>query len=83
MATAEPTLEVVPDMPSVDGLGDPVFALSPDGILLYANTIASEVLGWVAADVDRHLGASNSSILPTSGWRSRRCRPWPPNASAS
>ncbi len=38
-------------MPSVDGLGDPVFALSPDGTLLYANTIASEVLGWIAADV--------------------------------
>ena len=25
-------------MPSVDGLGDPVVALSPDGTLLYANS---------------------------------------------
>ena len=41
----------VPDMPSVDGLGDPVFVLSPDGILLYANSIAAEVLGWIAADM--------------------------------
>ena len=38
-------------MPSVDGLGDPVFALSPDGTLLYANGMASEVLGWIADDV--------------------------------
>ncbi len=38
-------------MPSVDGLGDPVFALAPDGTLLYANSIASEVLGWVAEDM--------------------------------
>ena len=38
-------------MPSVDGLGDPVLALAPDGTLLYANSIASEVLGWVASDM--------------------------------
>ena len=38
-------------MPSVDGLGDPVFALSADGALLYANSIAGEVLGWVAEEM--------------------------------
>jgi diguanylate cyclase (GGDEF)-like protein/PAS domain S-box-containing protein len=38
-------------MPSVDGLGDPVLALAPDGTLRYANSIASDVLGWVASDM--------------------------------
>jgi diguanylate cyclase (GGDEF)-like protein/PAS domain S-box-containing protein len=51
VATAEPISRGNPDMPSVDGLGDPVFALSPDGTLLYANSAASAVLGWIAEDV--------------------------------
>jgi diguanylate cyclase (GGDEF)-like protein/PAS domain S-box-containing protein len=51
VASAESSSRVVPGTPSVDGLGDPVFALAADGTLLYANTIAGEVLGWVAQDM--------------------------------
>ncbi|NND74710.1 MAG: sensor domain-containing phosphodiesterase [Ilumatobacter sp.] len=36
--------------PSTDGLPDPVIAVTADGILRYANTRASDVLGW--SDVD-------------------------------
>ncbi len=39
------------DTPSLDGLGDPVVALSNDGILLYANAVASEVLEWDPVDL--------------------------------
>ena len=41
--------------PSVDGLADPVFALTTEGILQYANDTAAEVLGWDPVDL---LGSS-------------------------
>ena len=64
----------VPDMPSVDGLGDPVFALSPTGpALRQQHRQRGARLG--RRRHDRHVGASTSCIPPTSGWRSRRCRP--------
>jgi diguanylate cyclase (GGDEF)-like protein/PAS domain S-box-containing protein len=63
VATAEPTSRGNPDKPSVDGLGDPVFALSPDGTLLYANSMATEVLGWVADDV---IGSSVMDLVHPS-----------------
>jgi diguanylate cyclase (GGDEF)-like protein/PAS domain S-box-containing protein len=63
VATAEPTSRGNPEKPSVDGLGDPVFALSPDGTLLYANSMATEVLGWVAEDV---IGSSVMDLVHPS-----------------
>ena len=42
---------VDPGVPSLDGLGDPVLALSGEGILLYANAVAGEVLDWDPADL--------------------------------
>ncbi len=53
MATAESSASgtVDPGVPSLDGLGDPVVAISADGTLLYANTVASEVLDWDPADL--------------------------------
>ena len=37
--------------PSVDYLADPVFAVSPDGVLRYANDTAADVLGWDILDL--------------------------------
>ena len=54
MASADSTPApgtVEPRVPSLDGLGDPVLALSNDGVLLYANKVASEVLDWDPADL--------------------------------
>ena len=40
-----------PTGPSVQGLADPVFAVSTDGVLRYANDTAADVLGWNTADL--------------------------------
>ncbi|MGB0112899.1 MAG: GGDEF domain-containing protein [Ilumatobacteraceae bacterium] len=37
--------------PSLDGLADPVLAVSTDGVLRYANDTAAETLGWDAAEL--------------------------------
>mgnify|MGYP001815124593 FL=1 len=37
--------------PSVDGLGDPVFAVDRQGVLRYANDTAADVLGWDPIDL--------------------------------
>ena len=53
MAPAEPTPSgtVDPGVPSLDGLGDPVLAISNDGTLLYANAVAGHVLDWDPVDL--------------------------------
>ena len=53
MAPAEPTPSgtVDPGVPSLDGLGDPVLAITSDGTLLYANAVAGHVLDWDPGDL--------------------------------
>ena len=53
MAPAEPTPSgtVDPGVPSLDGLGDPVLAITSDGTLLYANAVAGRVLDWDPGDL--------------------------------
>ena len=84
MATAESSASgtVDPGVPSLDGLGDPVVAVSGDGILLYANTVASEVLDWDPADL---IGTSVLDLIHPADLpcAARRSRPSGPNGSAT
>jgi diguanylate cyclase (GGDEF)-like protein/PAS domain S-box-containing protein len=63
VASAESSLAAPPGAPSLDGLGDPVFAISPDGVLLYANAMVSEVLGW---DIEEIIGTSVLELIHPS-----------------
>jgi diguanylate cyclase (GGDEF)-like protein/PAS domain S-box-containing protein len=38
-------------VPSVDHLADPVFAVDPEGVLRYANDTAADVLGWDSTEL--------------------------------